>query len=110
METAASTADAALPLSATHIPEVDADQRLPLPRVEQRFNNADNENSSWYRRVILSMGKSKLNVSLSCASLMLVDGGGIRGYSSLLILERLMSTVEKIETGQQKRLDSVMSH
>jgi hypothetical protein len=34
-----------------------------------------------------------------------LDGGGVKGYSSLLILKRLISLIEELECGQRRYND-----
>jgi hypothetical protein len=41
-------------------------------------------------------------VSVEQIAYIVIDGGGIKGYCSLLVLKRLMSLVEEIETGQRR--------
>ncbi|KAF7185180.1 Calcium-independent phospholipase A2-gamma [Pseudocercospora fuligena] len=57
-----------------------------LPKCGRRYNSDSSAKSPWRRKIILSL-----------------DGGGIRGYASLKILERLMQKVERIEQSNESR-------
>ncbi|KXS95128.1 hypothetical protein AC578_2887 [Pseudocercospora eumusae] len=67
-----------------------ADSGIVIPRTSpkcgRRYNSDSSAKSPWRRKVILSL-----------------DGGGIRGYASLKILERLMQKVEQIEQSNEVR-------
>ncbi|PSN75297.1 FabD/lysophospholipase-like protein [Corynespora cassiicola Philippines] len=57
--------------------------RRVIPPLRDRVHCSDsNVDSPWARKIILSL-----------------DGGGIRGYASLLLLKRLLHLVSEIETG-----------
>lgn len=43
-------------------------------------------------------------IALSCT-----DGGGVKGYSSLLILEQLMDEIKRFERGDTRDFDKVES-
>ncbi|KAF2259842.1 FabD/lysophospholipase-like protein [Lojkania enalia] len=57
----------------------------PLPLCNRSDNSDANPESPWSRKIILSL-----------------DGGGVRGYSSLLILKRLFYLIKQIELGQRE--------
>lgn len=62
------------------------------------------ETAIWDQKALLALGMFKncsLFISLAISKLYLtsLDGGGIRGYSALLILEALMKEIGKLETG-----------
>ncbi|KAI9777994.1 MAG: hypothetical protein M1816_004291 [Peltula sp. TS41687] len=62
--------------------EVLLGQELPCRRIS---DNSDSDiNSAWARKTVLTL-----------------DGGGIKGYSSLLILKRVMKLVAEIEAGKR---------
>lgn len=63
-------------------PQPTAMTRPPLPLYQRSYVSDSDERSPWARKTILSF-----------------DGGGIKGYSSLLIMKRLMYLVEQIERG-----------
>jgi hypothetical protein len=69
----------------------------------------------WARKIILSLGIMLLQLTYSCPiliSILSTDGGGVKGYSSLLILEQLMEEIKRIEAGETEmiaELDSVES-
>ncbi|KAF2230295.1 hypothetical protein EV356DRAFT_347449 [Viridothelium virens] len=66
----------------THGYPDDEGSQPPLP-TRTRVDVSDNDRDSpWSRKMILSL-----------------DGGGVKGYSSLLIVKRLMSLVAQIEQG-----------
>ncbi|KAK6858309.1 FabD/lysophospholipase-like protein [Apiospora arundinis] len=52
-----------------------------LPDISSECADLDNENCPWGRKTVLTL-----------------DGGGIRGYSSLLILQKIMERIKTIET------------
>lgn len=72
--------------------------RVPL----QGYIHEDNEfkESPWARKIILAFGKSAWSLKMQNVRLseyLNLDGGGIRGYSSLLILDHLMKNIQKLE-------------
>jgi patatin-like phospholipase/acyl hydrolase len=42
-------------------------------------------------------------------SILSTDGGGVKGYSSLLILDQLMDEIKRIEAGDTKMIDKADS-
>jgi hypothetical protein len=42
-------------------------------------------------------------------SILSTDGGGVKGYSSLLILKQLMEEIKRIEAGETRMVDKVES-
>ncbi|KAF2490863.1 FabD/lysophospholipase-like protein [Lophium mytilinum] len=58
----------------------------PLPLCTKTACSDSDLKSPWSRKIILSL-----------------DGGGVRGYSSLLVLKRIMFLVEEIELGARRR-------
>lgn len=63
---------------------------LPEPRKARDW--AESEEDPW-NRLILSLGKARSSSHPPSLLMSIVDGGGIRGYSSLLILHRLMEEI-----------------
>ncbi|OCL05346.1 FabD/lysophospholipase-like protein [Glonium stellatum] len=66
------------------IDEQDDPNSLPLPFCTRADYSDSDPNSPWSRKMILTL-----------------DGGGIKGYSSLLILKRIMFLVGEIELGRR---------
>ena len=54
----------------------------------------------WDQKAILSLGESFLGHLASVWLSWLADGGGIRGYSALLIVQHLMRKIQEIEESQ----------
>lgn len=59
----------------------------------------------WRKQTVLSFGKQSLLLVSSC-TYVTIDGGGIRGYSSLLILKEIMRVVEELEKAEGDEADS----
>lgn len=63
------------------------------------------QNGAWKERNLLSLGKQKVIFLFLFASIdVCKDGGGIRGYWTLLVLEELMNSV-----GDEERLQGAQS-
>ncbi|KAF2186733.1 hypothetical protein K469DRAFT_144119 [Zopfia rhizophila CBS 207.26] len=70
------------------LPTEDDEFTPRLPRCNRSDYSDSNPESPWARKIILSL-----------------DGGGVRGYSSLLILKRVLFLIEQIERGQRMGYD-----
>ena len=81
---------------------VAAARQLPLP-ARQRIDISDsNLRSPWARKTVMALGKSAHEeVDQGVVDGRTSDGGGIKGYSSLLILKRLMKLIAEIEAGRR---------
>ncbi|KAK4618340.1 hypothetical protein CLAFUW4_12552 [Fulvia fulva] len=75
----------AISTSSTHVAESTHTADYVSPAWGRRFNSDTHANSPWARKVILSL-----------------DGGGVRGYASLLILRELMRRLEVLERQESK--------
>src|SRR6266487_1404412 len=51
----------------------------------------------WTRKTVLTLGKRSCSGPVHYSNLGVLDGGGVRGYSSLLILQELMAKIEEVE-------------
>lgn len=71
----------------------------PKLSLQSCTSNSDTASRSpWTRKILLSLGISQRDSAVG-PCLHFTDGGGIRGYSSLLILQRLLDIVQILETG-----------
>lgn len=71
-------------ITGSELDEQDDPNSLPLPFCTRVDCSDSDPNSPWSRKMILTL-----------------DGGGIKGYSSLLVLKRIMFLVEQIELGHR---------
>lgn len=71
-------------ITGSELDEQDDPNSLPLPFCTRADCSDSDPNSPWSRKMILTL-----------------DGGGIKGYSSLLVLKRIMFLVGQIELGQR---------
>lgn len=71
-------------ITGSELDEQDDPNSLPLPFCTRADCSDSDPNSPWSRKMILTL-----------------DGGGIKGYSSLLVLKRIMFLVEQIELGHR---------
>ena len=95
-----------------------SDRTQHLPKWERRYNSDSNAESPWSHKVILSVGKSAPSIDISMRRwyqwmlkvLHRPEGGGVKGYSSLLILEALMrEDIRSIERRIGPKYESRMS-
>lgn len=80
------------------------------PVTNPRANGEEHLESPWARKLILSFGECYVfrgELLLKIHSH--IDGGGARGYSSLLILHALMQKIENLETSDNKYGPAVRS-
>lgn len=72
------------------------DPRIPL---RERYISDENPKSPWTKKTVLTFGKILVLQFwfMSSNPTICIDGGGIRGYSSLLILKALMLKIMEIE-------------
>lgn len=70
------------------------------PLTDPEYTDLNHENCPWGRKTVLTLGNTQSFLRLLMLSneqCNILDGGGIRGYSSLLILQRIMHEIEGIE-------------
>jgi hypothetical protein len=83
--------------------QLDRDEKLPRqPYTRHRADVSDSHpNGPWARKIILCLGKSWKNyrMTMQIVSNSALDGGGIKGYFSLLVLKRFISIIEEFEKG-----------
>jgi hypothetical protein len=77
---------------------------LPLCARTRADLSDSHPHGPWKGKVILSLGRfsSMKSISRSTSVDHSIDGGGIKGYSSLLILKRLTALIEELERGKRR--------
>lgn len=60
----------------------------------------DDISRSWKRNSVLSLGENHLFCIFNQSLIMFLDGGGVRGYTTLLLLGKLMDAIDKIERSE----------
>jgi hypothetical protein len=80
------------------------------PVTNPRANGEEHLESPWARKLILSFGECHVFTGEPLLKIHShIDGGGVRGYSSLLILQALMQKIENLETSDNKYGPAVRS-
>lgn len=84
--------------------------QLYKPLTDEIHNGEALKSSSWARKTILSLGESELatHEHQDSVDVVTLDGGGVRGYASLLILAALMDKIEVIERANTRHGPAVM--
>ncbi|SCN93791.1 uncharacterized protein FFNC_08088 [Fusarium fujikuroi] len=98
MTTSPSEASGTLQHQASGASSADNDPSIPIRGPE----HISYEEGPWAHKTILSFGENTLLLVETFINNPMLDGGGIRGYSSLLVLKRIMIRIQELERGHEE--------
>ncbi|KAM0199319.1 hypothetical protein ACHAPQ_011244 [Fusarium lateritium] len=75
----------------------DIDPSIPIRGPE----HISDEEGPWAQKTILTFGNNSPHFVESCTYSRITDGGGVRGYASLLVLKRIMTEIRQIERNHE---------
>ncbi|KAM0237001.1 hypothetical protein ACHAP5_009197 [Fusarium lateritium] len=75
----------------------DIDPSIPIRGPE----HIPDEEGPWAQKTILTFGNDSPHFVESCIYSRITDGGGVRGYASLLVLKRIMTQIRHIERNHE---------
>lgn len=93
MATPSSSTPRTLWPEASESSSVDIDPSIPIRGPE----HISDDEGHWAQKTILAFGNNLPRTIEVIANCDILDGGGIRGYASLLVLKRIMTTIRTLE-------------